>query len=168
MARLILHIGPAKCGSTSIQQFFTAQKKPCTENTHCILLNPLEISELDCERPSKSILATFTQLLLSGLNGCDVLILSHEYLFQSQYAIKHICSLAKNLVTKTYIIGYSRRQSEFLRSAYSQWSFRSPDLVKGAIEVFDELGLDPVLFSGLERQLIAAIVNDFYNPMLLG
>jgi hypothetical protein len=164
MTSLILHIGPPKCGSSSIQQFFASQKRPCVQNTHYIMLDPLEISELNHEEPSESILTTFTQLVVDHRTGCDVLILSHEYLFACRYAIKNICNLAKNLVTNISIIGYSRRQSEFLISAYSQWGFRSPDIIKAATLVLDTFELEPVLFSGLEQRLIASIINDFDVP----
>jgi hypothetical protein len=166
MTSLILHVGPAKCGSKSIQHFFATHKKPCFQNTRFAVLNPGEIAELNCPEPGTSISTVFSQLLSDNLVGCDVLILSHEYLFQCPYAIKHICLLAKNMVTTISIIGYSRRQSDFLISEYSQWGFRSPDRIEEASDALDKLGLDPVLFSGLERQLICAIVNDFYTPAL--
>lgn len=147
--------------------FFAIQKKPCVQNTRNKLLDPLEIKELNCEEPSKLILATFAKQLSANLIRCDALILSHEVLFQRPYAIKNICCLAKNLVTKISIIGYSRRQSDFLISAYSQWFFRSPDRIKEATNVLDELGLDSNLFTGLEKQLIASIANDFYSARQL-
>lgn len=164
MARLVLHIGPPKCGSSSIQQFFDRQKRPCVENTRFLMLNPSEISELNGEAPSESILTTFTQRVVDHLTGCDVLILSHEYLFASRYAIKNICRLAKGLVTNISIIGYSRRQSEFLISAYSQWGFRSPAVIQEATLVLDKSELEPVLFSGLEQRLMSFILNDFAVP----
>ena len=162
MTRLILHVGPPKCGSTSIQHFFANQKKPCVENTYYKTLAPLEISELNREEPSESILTMLTQLFVDKLTRSDVLILSHEYLFECHYAINNICSLAKDLVTEIFVVGYSRKQSEFLISAYSQWGFRLPYRIKEAAVVFDELELDSVLFSGLEQQLITSIANDFY------
>ena len=167
MLDLVIHVGPAKCGSTSIQNFFSTQGRPCSERTHFVLLDPVQISGLNHEEPDKSRLTAFTELLLSSLNECDVLILSHEFLFQCPYSIKNICSLAANLVSHISIIGYSRRQSDFIVSAYSQWLFRSPDRVKEATDVLVELEIDPNLFSGLERQLIASIVNDFYSARQL-
>jgi hypothetical protein len=161
MTSLILHVGPGKCGSSSIQHFFATQKKPCVQETHYLLLNPLEFKEMNFEKPSESIVAIFTQLLSDNLIGCDVLILSHEHLFRCPYAIKNICSLAKNLTKNVSIIGYSRKQSDWLISAYSQWFFRSPDRIKETKDVLEKLKLDSVLFSGLERQLIASISNNF-------
>ena len=164
MASLVLHVGPHKCGSSSIQQFFARQKRPCVQNTHFLMLDPPQISGLNHEEPGESILTTLNQLVVDQLTGCDVLILSHEYLFACPYAIKNICNLAKNLVTSISIIGYSRRQSEFLISTYSQWGFRSPDRIKEASLVLDTFGLEPVFFSGLEQQLITSIINDFEVP----
>lgn len=163
MPRLILHVGPAKCGSTSIQHFFSTQNKPCSQSTRYTFLNPVEIAELNCEKPSASIINTFKQLFLNNLIGCDVLVWSHEYLFQCPFAIKNICSLAKSLSTKVSIIGYSRKQSDFFISEYSQWGFRAPNQIKDGVDVLEKLKLDPVLFSGLEQRLIASIVNDFNN-----
>jgi len=43
MTRLIIHVGPGKCGSSSIQDFFSAQNKPCVEKTAYSLLSAVEI-----------------------------------------------------------------------------------------------------------------------------
>lgn len=167
MATLILHVGPGKCGSSSIQQFFATQKNPCVQNTHYEQLKPFEIEELNREIPGESILASFTEQISANLSKCDALILSHEYLFQCPHAVKNICSLVRNLATKIFIIGYSRKQSDFLVSAYSQWLFRSPDRINEATNALKELGLESVLFTGLERQIIASIANDFYSARQL-
>lgn len=167
MVRLILHIGPGKCGSSSIQQFFETQKHPCIQRTHYKLLSPSLISELNSEEPSKSLLGSFSEQLSGDLKGYESLILSHEFLFQNPHAVKNICCLAENLTEKIYIIGYSRRQSDHLVSAYSQWLFRSPKRVHEVANVLAGLELDPALFTGLERQLIASIENDFYSARQL-
>jgi hypothetical protein len=161
MTNLILHVGPGKCGSTSIQKFFFTQKDPCVEKINYLLLNPKEIRKLDSENPSETIIAFFTELLLDNIVGCDTLILSHEVLFQRPNAIKHICDLVKTSVTGITIIGYSRRQGDFLVSAYSQWYFRSLNRIRRAKDALSKLDIDPLLFSGLEQQLIAFIENDF-------
>ncbi|MBE9564950.1 MAG: hypothetical protein IMF17_06865 [Proteobacteria bacterium] len=167
MATLIIHLGPGKCGSSTIQQFFATHQKPCVQKTLYKPLNHLDIDALNVEQPDAAILATFTQQLSSDLPACDALILSHEYLFQSPYAIKNLCVLAKKLATKIFIIGYSRRQSEFLVSAYSQWLFRAPKRINEATDTVKELELEPVLFTGLERQVIASIANDFHSARQL-
>ena len=167
MARLILHVGPGKCGSSSIQEFFSTRKRPCIQKTRYKLLNPSLVSELNCEEPEESLLSAFAKQLSGNLKRCDALILSQEYLFETPYAVKNICRLAQNLTESICIIGYSRRQADLLVSSYSQWLFRSPDRIHEVTDELDKLGLDPVLFDGLERQIIASIANDFYSARLL-
>jgi hypothetical protein len=127
------------------------------------MLDPLEISKLNHETPDESAVTEITGLLSKNLNRCDVLILSHELLFQCPYTIKYICKIAADRVSGIVIIGYSRRQSDFLVSVYHQWGFRVPDRVKMDSDMLIDFGLDPILFTGLERHLIASIVNDFYK-----
>ena len=161
MSKLVIHVGPGKCGSSSIQGFFKRRKRPCVEKTRYIMLDPVEIAKLNHEIPQESAVSAFTRLLSNNLNACDVLILSHELLFRCPYTIKNICKIATDLVSSIVIIGYSRRQSDFLVSAYYQWGFREQDRVKEDIDALIGLELDPILFTGLERHLIASIVNDF-------
>lgn len=167
MTNLIIHVGPGKCGSSSIQYFFGSQKQPCVENTRLHRVPPTIISQLNREKPDDRAVTAIADLLVDNLTGTDTLILSHEYLFQCPYAIKRICDVSKAYVPQIQIIGYSRRQSDFIMSAYSQWWFRSPERVKETTDVIIDLGLDPILFSGLERQLIASIANDFYSARQL-
>lgn len=166
MAKLILHIGPGKCGSSSIQQFFASQKHSCIQNTRYKLLSPSLITKLNHEEPNEVLLGSFIRQLSQDLEGCDDLVLSHEFLFRNPYAIKTICISARHLAERTTIIGYSRRQSNFLVSAYSQWLFRSTERIIEVNKFLAKLELDPALFTGLERQLIASIENDFYSARL--
>ena len=163
MPKLIVHVGPGKCGSSSIQKFFATQKKIRKNKTRYIKLRPAEIREFNCEDPGKSLRASFKKILSTNLNRCDALILSHEILFKNPHTIRNLCSLAQDLATKIIIIGYSRRQSDFLVSSYSQWLFRSQDRINEVAHALDELTIDPVLFTGLEKQIIASIANDFYS-----
>lgn len=169
MTELVLHIGPGKCGSSSLQNFFASQKNPCFEDIGYFKPNAPEISKLNCIKPSESLLATFAIQLSENLIGCDTLILSHEFLFQNPYTIANIVAIAtiNKLVTKVFIIGYSRRQSDFLISAYSQWLFRSQDRINEVTNTLVKFGIDPVLFTGLERQLIASVINDFHSARQL-
>lgn len=161
MTRLVIHVGPGKCGSTSIQGFFVSQDRPSDQNITFIVLDPSKIEELNSDRPSEAAHAVFSSLILDHLGDNCTLVLSHEYLFLCPTAVKNICHLAKGLVEKILIIGYSRRQSDLLVSGYSQWTFRLPSRVKEASNSCLQLGLDPVLFTGLERELIACIADDF-------
>ena len=165
--KLVLHVGPGKCGSSSIQNFFATQKFPCIESIRYKLLNPAIIAELNSHSVGKALLDEVMEQLSVDLRGCDCLILSHEFLFQNPYAVYNYCLLAKSLTEKVAIIGYCRRQSSFLTSAYSQWLFRSPERIREVNDIINRLGLDPRVFTGLERQFIASIENDYYSARQL-
>lgn len=125
------------------------------------------ISELNSEDADSSLLDDFSKQLAHDLDGCDALVLSHEFLFQNPYAIKTICQIAKATAEKILIIGYSRRQSDFMVSAYSQWLFRSSERIAEATNALNELGINPVYFTGLERHLMASVQNDFHGARQL-
>ena len=163
MGKLILHVGPGKCGSSTIQTFFNTYKHPCIEETKFIILEPKEITKINRADPAEESINYFTKLLDENIKLKNTLILSHEYLFDCQYSIKNICSISWERVDEILIIGYSRKQSGYAVSSYSQWLFRLSDRVKEVKDVMLEFGIDPVYFSGVERQLIASIINDFYS-----
>jgi len=163
MTDLIIHVGPAKCGSTSIQDFFLNHKNPCIQKVIFRIVDERKISALNRAEPTMSAQEYIIRIFKKKAGKCDVLILSNEFLFQCPHAIKSISGIAFDFVSRICIVGYSRRQSDFLISAYSQWLFRIPHKVKEALAVLDELNLDPFLFTGLERQLIEYVVNDFKN-----
>lgn len=167
MANLILHVGPAKCGSTTIQQFFLNQKDPCRQKLHFLLLNPVQISELNAPEVSEHTLAGWSKLLEDSRKGAATVIASHEYLFQCPLAVQRICGLGRDRFSQVAIIGYCRRQGDFLVSAYSQWLFRAPRRIQEVIDVLREHDFVPDYFSGLERQLIASIMNDFHSARQL-
>lgn len=95
------------------------------------------------------------------------LILSHEYFFQAPQAIEQICRELNNVRNKTTIVGYSRRQSSFIRSAFSQWNFRSQEKLAKDLDIIKQHDLNPLLFTSLERHLIACIMSDFENARML-
>jgi hypothetical protein len=167
MAKLVLHVGPGKCGSTSIQSFFSAHSHPCAENMRFRLLDPLKILALRGENADDKAVAEFGAFLDQNLADCDVLVLSQEYLFSSPYALRRICALAKERAARTTIVGYSRRQSEFVVSAFSQWLFSSAERTRETTQVVEQIGIDPARFLGLERQLIACVANDFQSARQL-
>ena len=168
MAKLIIHVGPGKCGSSTIQQLFSAHQQPCVEKTHFAQLSAVTIHKIDSVTPEPASLKSVEDLLANYLKSDHVLILSQEYLFETPKAVSLICQLAASLTSDIIVIGYCRRQSNFLISQYSQWLFRSPQRTKEASEIIRQNNLDIQLFTGLERQLIAAIYNDFHSARMLG
>jgi len=165
--KLVLHVGPGKCGSSSIQNFFATQEFPCTESIRYKLLNPAVIAELNRQDADKSLLDEVQQQLSVDLRGCDCLILSHEVMLRNTQAAYNYCLLAKNITNNITIIGYCRKQSGFIKSAYSQWLFRSPERIREVNAIINRLKFDPNLFTGIERQLMASIENNFYSARQL-
>lgn len=165
MKRLIIHIGPGKCGSSSIQNFFRVHKNPCIQKTNFTLLNPQKIQTLNRAEQISDV--DFSNSIDENFKLCDILILSHEYLFQCPHAIKNICHLSSEKAAELIIIGYSRPQSGFLISAYSQWLFRSKQRVEEAKKVIIDHDINPLVFTGLERQIIASILDDFHSARQL-
>lgn len=161
MNKLILHIGPGKCGSSSIQEFFIKHKNPCIEQLNFILIDPTKISKYSEEY--------FTKLINTSFKNSSITILSHEFLFQKPYTLKNICYAAKKItnIDEIQIIGYCRKQSDFIVSAYSQWWFRAPNRIQEINDTLIENGIDPTHFNGLEKQLIGSILNDFYSARQL-
>src|SRR5690606_29682577 len=105
MKKIILHIGPGKCGSSSIQSFFDTNKKPCKERVSFILMKIIDINKLNVEVLSEDLSLYYEGFLRKGIRKYDVLILSHEYLFQCSLAIKQLCFLSTKLSIETCVIG---------------------------------------------------------------
>ena len=161
MKKVILHVGPAKCGSSSIQFFFETNRKACKERVKFMMLGHNIIDKLNTEYASEQVLKDIRRLINKNFKSCEVLILSHEYLFQCPIAIKQLCAISSNLSYETLIVGYSRRQSDFLVSSYSQWMFRSKKSVEETQDILIANKINYILFNGLEQQFIAAVINDF-------
>lgn len=168
MARLIIHVGPAKCGSSSIQHFFSIQNKPCVEKTAYFLLNAIEIHKLENQPDDQQATNYFQEILSKNLVNDNCLILSQEYLFQTPLVVNKICQLARDSTDDISVIGYCRQQSNFLISQYSQWLFRTPKRISETNKYIDHLGLDWKFFNGLERQLIASVYSNFTSARMLG
>lgn len=161
MSKLILHIGPGKCGSSSIQSFFESKKNPCLEKVHYYLLSPSTIREFSTEKVPENLFSMYKKLMSTTTKNDGVLILSHEVLSRFPLTIKNLCDIGKEFVADIDVVGYSRRQGEFMVSAYSQWYFRASGRIKLVRDILDELGVDPTLFSGVEQYLIASIMRNF-------
>lgn len=163
MKKLILHIGSGKCGSSSIQDFCQQDKQVFVEDVVFKLLDPTLIIGLN----SKEVDREQEELLKRYIPQNDILILSHEFLFQNPYAVKNICNIFKEVTDDIRVVGYSRRQSDFLISAYSQWWFRAKERTDEVESVLKDFGIESRVFSGVEKQLIASIINDFYSARML-
>ncbi len=153
MKSLILHVGPPKCGSSSVQRFFKNHKKPFVEKSQFVRLDGSTVQQLEQGK--------LTTEIRKALKLKGHVILSHEALFIKPEALRTIVKLATERVPEIRLIGYSRRSSSFMLSAYHQWGFRNPKVVQPVNQVLRENDIDPSQFLGFERQLIASIIKDF-------
>jgi hypothetical protein len=157
LPRIVLHIGPEKCGSTSIQHAIRQETDAC----HGLILDPYELIGLDTDAPSRTVIQSIkTQMerLLTSVPS-KTLIVSHEMLFKSRNMLTGIAQLARSLSDEVVAVAYVRRQSDFIVSGYGQWHFRSPTRIDDARAILMKHGLDPVLFWGVERHLIAGLLE---------
>jgi len=158
MKSLIIHVGPPKCGSTSIQRFFGMHENPCIEKTKFVPLTGKILEVLSQDEVENS---DFINLFEGSLKESDCLIVSHEALFHSPKALENICMVASKRVTEITIVGYSRKVAGFIISRYNQWGFRRTENDKDIERILLENELDPVQFMGVEKEIIWHILTDF-------
>ena len=133
MTEFYIHIGWAKCGSTSIQNFLVANYKTFRKKYNFTVLNdklkpmsrwplskrlsalPMNLREL--ANNSKSL----TEVLLEKTPKYQKIIISAESL-----CILPVFNTLKGLDkhAKVNIICYLRRQDEFLTSSWKQWAMK--------------------------------------------
>jgi hypothetical protein len=158
MPALSIHIGPGKCGSTSIQAALTSHHNKFRMNT--VILNPADINAINKTNADK----TYMSLLESKLNDLslrgEMSFLSHEMLFKTPIALENIVRIADRHFESINVVGYSRRQSDFLKSAYSQWHFRSRERTREISDVLGKFNIDSGQFNGLERFYIGAVYSN--------
>ncbi len=167
MSRFIIHVGPGKCGSTSIQNAFASGNAPTLETTRLHFFAPDEFIDLEEQPVSDTRLSKLDALITQVFEGVDIAILSHEFLFQTPRAVGIIAERLRRVSDDVRVIGYVRSQSSLLISTYSQWLFRAKSRVDEAVSVIQDAGYSPFVFTGLERQFIAAIIDDFHSARQL-
>lgn len=160
MKTLIIHIGAPKCGSSSIQEFFQTYENPCTSAIKFVMLKSKMISSLNSSNESDNL--DFIKFLEKiNIKKNDSLILSHEELFLKPLAIGNICKFSSSKFSRIIIIGFCRKSSDFLVSAYNQWEFRNVSEIKESTKILLENKINPLYFFGVERFVISYILNDF-------
>ena len=159
MSDLIIHIGAAKCGSSSVQAMLRKACRTSTEPTiSFIRLKPIElITRLN--RSDRNALQT-CKSILKELAKADIAVVSHEYLEKNDVAVYNICRIAEQVGYQSIlIIGYTRRQDDWRRSNFNQWNFRNTKQLKRAAEVLQKEGWQWQLFSAYERWLITGLIS---------
>lgn len=161
MSVLVIHVGPPKCGSSSIQSFL--KKKPFNEKVKFRRITIKIINSFsDSGNGQDKIYKSFIRCLQKDLSRNETVIISHEYLFGQTDVIKDICNLTQ--ADEIKIIGYSRKPSDFLISAYSQWDFRNRES-HDFYSNFLKDTINPVFFTGLESFIASIILSDFKSGL---
>ncbi|MEO2267250.1 hypothetical protein V1358_08055 [Pseudoalteromonas sp. YIC-656] len=152
MKQLIIHVGPGKCASSTIQQFYKLYA--------CELVVPTVFRMLPAASVNSSSLHEL-KALSKRLPPLSNLIVSHESLFKFPELVRAIAQTISPNVERVIVIGYSREQSSFIRSSFKQWLFRSVERKREVESLFADKGLNIDLFTGMEQALIAGLLSNF-------
>ena len=160
MSRIVLHVGPEKCASSTIQHAVLNPPPPIDNLLTGVLLEPRELLTLDCDRPTTEAYTRFHALIAAKRTEAPgrLLVFSHEMTFKLLRSVVNLADIARQHADEVVVVAYVRRQSDFLVSGFGQWLFRSPDRIAETAEILRAHGLDPMLFWGVERHLIAGIL----------
>jgi hypothetical protein len=157
MKELIIHMGPGKCGSSSIQNFL---QKNNLKNKYYFyhLLPPKVIQEISFGKIKKYI-----YFFKSILDKHKKIILSHECLSNAKHFnfIKFICKMAFENKFKIKIIGYSRKYSDYIHSSFNQWHFKNINLNLSCINFCKNNNINYKLFNGVEIYFIVGVLSNF-------
>ncbi len=158
--KIVLHLGPEKCGSTTLQAAM-APDGPLADRVLAPVLDPYAVIALEQDPVDESIMAHFRNQITQAMAQAQgrVLVLSHEMAFKSLPILKNLADLACAFSRDVRAIAYVRRQSDLIVSGFGQWHFRSRARLDEAADVMRAHGVDPDLFRALERHLIAVILG---------
>ena len=153
MTRIIFHLGPGKCGSSAIQAHLREVAARADAPLRAVGLKRPEIRAL--EAGDAAVLHRFTPLMSQAQGQVWPLIFSHEALFKKHAALMQLVRAARAQTADVSALAYVRRQSDFLRSVHAQWLFREPGRIAETADLLRGHRIDPGLFSGAERHLMA-------------
>jgi hypothetical protein len=118
------------------------------------------ILDIDQSEYDEETIAPVKAIIEDLFTHADTIFLSHEFLFSKMSSIINIARFSSSLADSVMVLGYCRRQSDFIKSAYGQWHFRSLDRTKEVCDALIDNNFDPIQFSGIERFLVAAIITE--------
>lgn len=159
--KLVIHIGAQKCASSSLQASLRRVESKCRDMFSFSFPSPMKLVEAEAliEKGDESGFHYIDEILSSLL--VDQAVVSHETLGNRPGLV---CSIAERAIQRhdfdqVVIAGYTRLQSNYHVSAFSQWYFREKRKLQGDIKLFKKQGLDWRKFSALERSLFAQVLN---------
>jgi hypothetical protein len=153
MTRIIFHLGPGKCGSSAIQSHLRRVAAARDAPLQAAVLTGPDIRAL--EDGAADVMQKYTNLMAQAAAQDRPLIISHEALFKKHGALIGLVQAACGQGADISALAYVRRQSDFLRSVHAQWLFREPARIAETADLLRGHGVDPALFTGAERHLMA-------------
>ena len=156
MLRTLLHLGPGKCGSTTITTHLRHLGDVQPHLLTFLALSGREVQELEDGVPAT---CAAIAARIGAVPANRVLMISHEVLFKKHAALRWLARAAVKRGGDVCGLAYLRPQSEFLRSSFGQWLFRMPDRLAETALVLKDHGIDPALFTGVERHLTAVALG---------
>lgn len=162
--RLVIHIGAQKCASSSLQASLELVAKAAKGRFSFCHLQPELLRGVNHALEDKDG-ETFGYIddVLSSQDSCQVVV-SHEMMGNHP---KLVCAIAGRALEKhsfdhVVISGYSRLQSSYYISEFSQWGFRGRAKLYADMEAVSAHNLDWRKFTALERSLltVALVGND--------
>ena len=155
--KLVIHVGAQKCASTSLQASLRCLESESDGLLSFAFPKPSMLRHLQelIEEGSTSGFDVIDNVL-SGLSA-DQAVISHEMLGNRP---RLVCWIAERAILnhefdQVVIAGYTRLQSNYYVSAFSQWHFRDQKRLQNDIKLFKDNGLDWQKFSAIERSLFA-------------
>ena len=98
--------------------------------------------------------------ILGKLSQADKTVISHEFLENNHIAVHNICRAAEQTgIQSILIIGYTRRQDQWIRSSFNQWNFRNKQQLNRGVQTLKQEHWHWTLFSSYERWLITGLIN---------
>ena len=155
--RLVIHVGAQKCASSSLQASLRLVAQASKGALGFCFLNPAQLRNADqALRQNHGVAFDYVDSVLSAESSSQVVV-SHEMLGNRPALV---CSIAERALTQhdfdhVVISGYSRLQSSYHISAFSQWFFRDRKKLHEDLKRLAIHGLDWKKFSALERSLLA-------------
>lgn len=149
---LVLHVGAAKCGSSSIQTYLWENRRPLFQEHRCLYpctakaddwLHEDGLNQIDLfQRKSNVALERLRSLArFTKENGVETLILSYEGTLNTCFLdsmSKWIPELAPKGMT---CIFYIRPQWEAIVAGYKQWGVKNPNF-HGILDYQEEFNMD--------------------------
>jgi len=167
--KIILHVGPEKCGSTSIQKAIISGTDSLGSEISGVLINPRLASNLNVDNPSNATIKEIRSIISKKIKSTSSkkLMLSHESFFKMPLSIANLTKIAAEYCDEVVVILYIRNQADFIESSFGQWIFRSKDRLLENNRILNRHNIDSAFFSGTERHLIAAIFSNWRSSRLL-